>query len=445
MIRPLSAGFAVTFGLGIAILSTGSLPGAATKSKKKKTVSQPAPVSQAARDAAGKRVDGYLQASSTMGFEQPQAMAPFFERLVQQSSGESPAPVRILHFGDSHTAADEWTGAMRYFFQQRFGNGGSGYSLAGHPFAGYRRFGTHHGATAGWQTDGLSSGEGDGYYGLGGVSIYTRRAAQSVFIEADCSQVEVYYLQMPGGGELELFDNDQLVKQFSTDGEIAATMFTYKTSPGTHNLKLLTLQNRPVRLLGWATDRDSGVTYEALGINGAQASIFFRWKESMIAADLKQRNPALIVLAYGSNEASDPNWTEDSYQAMFSTLLKRLRAGSPDASILVLGPTDRMMRTRAGVVLVQGIDKIIAAQRAACAENGCAYWSAKRRMGGSTSIRDWMLAGLGQGDYVHFTASGYDRLAEVLFGDLMHLYDQYLKARVPVPTTVSDGQTSQSN
>ncbi len=440
MKRPLSAGFALTLGIGIVVLSTGRLPAAAPKSKKK-TVTQP--ISQAARDAAAKRVEGYLQASSAMGFEQPLAMAPFFEKLA--GSFDSQAPIHILHFGDSHTAADEWTGGLRYFFQQKFGNGGSGYSLAGHPFLGYRRFGTRHGATAGWQTDGLASGEGDGYFGLGGVSIYTRRAAQSVFIEADCSQVGVYYLQMPGGGELQLFDNDQLVRHISTDGDIAATMISYRTTPGIHTLKLLTLQNRPVRLLGWTTDRDTGVTYESLGINGAQASIMFRWKDTMVADDLKQRNPALIVLAYGSNEASDPNWTGDSYQNMFSALLKRLRTDCPAASILVLGPTDRMMRTRAGVVVVPGIDRIITAQRLACAANGCVYWNAKQRMGGSTSIRDWALAGLGQPDYVHFTATGYDKLAEVLFDDMMRLYDQFLKVRPPAPTPISDGQSGHSN
>lgn len=448
MIRLISAGFARSLGVGIAagivILWAGSVPAATTTTKKKKTT-RPAPISQAARDAAAARVSAHLEASANMGFEQPQAMAPFFEKLLAESSGFATGPVHVLHFGDSHTAADEWTGGMRYFFQQKFGNGGSGYSLAGHPFLGYRRFGTHHGATAGWQTDGLASGEGDGYFGLGGVSIYTHRAGQSVFIEGECSQVGVYYLQMPGGGELELFDNDQMVQRFSTNGDIAATMLSYQTSPGLHNLKLLTLQNRPVRLLGWSTDRDTGITYEALGINGAQASIFFRWKGAMVASYLQQRDPALIVLAYGSNEASDPNWTGESYQAMFSLLLKRLRADCPTASILVLGPTDRMVRTRAGVVPVQGIDMIIASQRLACAENGVAYWNAKQRMGGTASIKDWMIAGLGQGDYVHFTAPGYDRLADVLFGDMMLLYDQFLKARAPVPTQISDGQSSQNN
>ncbi len=439
MIGPSSARVAFSVGAGIALLLAGNVP-AATKKKTK-----PAPISQAARDAAAARVSGYLEASTNMGFEQPVAMAPFFQKLLELSSGTAQAPVHILHFGDSHTAADEWTGGMRYYFQQKFGNAGSGYSLAGSPFLGYRRFGTHHGATVGWKTDGLASGEGDGYFGLGGVSIYTRRAGQSVFIEADCSQVGVYYLRMPGGGEVELLDNGQPVKTISTDGETGAAMFPYRTTPGIHNLKLVTLQNRPVRLLGWSTDLDSGITYESLGINGAEASIIFRWNDAMLASYLAQRNPSLIVLAYGSNEASDPNWSEGSYQAMFSALLKRLRSVCPAASILVLGPTDRMIRTRAGVVPVEGIDRIIRSQRAACAENRCTYWNAKERMGGTGSVRDWMIAGLGQGDYVHFTASGYDRLAEVLFGDIMRLYDQFLKARAPVPAPISDGQPSQSN
>jgi lysophospholipase L1-like esterase len=436
--RLLGGCLALALGSGIAVLSTGTLP-AATKSKKKTT---PAPrVSQAAKNAALEKVAGYLEASSKMGFEQPEAFAPFFRGLAQPQA----TPIHIIHFGDSHTAADEWTGALRYFFQQKFGSGGSGYSLAGHPFAGYRRFGTHHGATPGWTAIGLRTGDGDGYFGLGGVAIETHRAGQSVFIETECSVAEVYYLQQPGGGDLELLDNGQVIKQFSTGGEIAATFISVPLAPGDHTLKLATLNNRPVRLLGWATDRDSGVTYESLGINGAEASLIFRWNETMLASYLKQRDPALIVLAYGSNESSDPRWNDESYQAMFSALLKRLRAAAPSASILVLGPTDRMIRTRRGVVLVEGIDRIITAQRLACAENGVIYWNAKKRMGGSESIRDWFYAGLAQPDYVHFTAPGYDRLGDVLFGDIMRVYDQYLQVHSQLSTQIPDGHPSPSN
>src|SRR5262245_23901476 len=58
------------------------------------------PISAAMRSAALERVDRYLTASGARPIEQPGALAPFFDRLAQ-CGGENPAPVHILHFGDS--------------------------------------------------------------------------------------------------------------------------------------------------------------------------------------------------------------------------------------------------------------------------------------------------------------------------------------------------------
>jgi lysophospholipase L1-like esterase len=44
-------------------------------------------------------------------------------------------------------------------------------------------------------------------------------------------------------------------------------------------------------------------------------------------------------------------------------------------------------------------------------------------------MRDWQLAGLAQGDRVHFTAGGYRRLSSVLFADLVQLFEAYKKGR----------------
>ena len=57
------------------------------------------------------------------------------------------------------------------------------------------------------------------------------------------------------------------------------------------------------------------------------------------------------------------------------------------------------------------------------------YWDTRERMGGTGSMRDWQLAGLGQNDRVHFTGIGYRRLSSMLFGDLMQFYEAYKKAR----------------
>ncbi len=387
-------------------------------------------LSAAARAAALKRVNAALEDPPERVFEQAGALAPVFEQLLRMSANGNQPPLHVIQFGDSHTAADEMTGALRDEFQRRFGDGGSGFSLAGRPFPGYRRFDIRGGGSTLWHAAGLHTGAGDGFFGLGGVSIEAMRAGQSVYAEGECDSLEVDYLVQPGGGSVEVFVDDERRGEFSTDGiEMAPGAVRYDLSPGLHTFKVVTLDSNPVRLFGWVADRNAGVTYEALGINGAEAGVILKWNEAMLATYLQRRNPGLIVLSYGTNEASDTSWTPEGYEEMFSSLLMRLRQAAPTASILALGPGDRWSRTRYGVKPVAGVDWVIAAQKRACLANRCAYWDTRARMGGKGAMRDWVYAGLGRYDYVHFTAPGYRRLADALFGDLMAQYEIYKKVR----------------
>ena len=216
-------------------------------------------------------------------------------------------------------------------------------------------------------------------------------------------------------------------------------MVRYQVTPGPHRFTLKTLDSRPVRLFGWVADKDTGVTYEALGINGAEASVIMKWDANLLAQYLERREPGMIVLSYGTNEASDPNWTHESYEELFSSLLQRLRQDAPAASILVIGPPDRWARVRGVWHPLEGVDRIIAAEQAACKANGCAFWDSRERMGGKGSMRDWVYSGLAQADYVHFTVAGYHRLAEALFGDLMRQYESYRKTRLEITDQIQYG------
>ena len=257
------------------------------------------------RTQATEEVTGMLERTAGIPIENPAAMVPFFEQLRRTKSGENTGPLSILHYGDSHTAADEWTGSVRALLQAQFGDGGGGYSLAGRPFAGYRRLDLKSGESRGWQSEGLLSRTGDGLYGLGGVSIATTLSGQSVYLEGECSRMELFYLLQPGGGALRLYDNGEAVDTIATNGALGPGYFRVSGEAARAHTgsELETLHRAPVRLFGWVTEKERGVTYETLGINGAQASIMFRWDEGMLASNIARRNPALIVLAYGTNEA----------------------------------------------------------------------------------------------------------------------------------------------
>ena len=401
-------------------------------------------VSAKLRAASLQKVAFQLDERPDPVIDRPGTLVPFFERLYRLSSGDSPT-VHILHFGDSHTASDDWTGVLRELFQNRFGNGGAGFSLAGVPFKGYRRYDVRGGASRGWDAAGLRTGEGDGLFGLGGVSIATERAGQTIYLDADCASVELDYLQQPGGGRVALSDNGQTFNETSTEGPFAPGFLEYATTPGHHRFEVRTVEPAPVRLFGWVTENPKGITYESMGINGAEAALIQRWDEAMHAAYLKRRDPALIVLAYGTNEASDSKWSEAGYLETFSTILQRLRRAVPAASILVLGPPDRFVRIKGRWRPYEGVDRIVAAQQEACHENRCAYWNTRARMGAEGSMVNWVMAGLAQGDYVHFTSQGYQRLGSVLFQDIMRLYESYLKVRPELASQATDEQTSQDH
>lgn len=395
----------------------------------RRTVRRAPYVSPTARAKAVAVVHEDAAEGAALPISGPAALVPFFEQLYRHQQGLADGPLRILHYGDSHTAADEWTGELRARFQERFGDGGSGYSFSGRPWSIYRHADIRTGASDGWQVQGLVGHPGDGLYGLGGVSMSVARPNEDAYLVAECQQLELSYLQQPGGGAVELYDNGAPVERISTDGALGPGYYKYLTTPGSHRFELETVDHGPVRLFGWVAENSSGVTYETLGINGAQASIVLNWDDELLRSNLERRNPALIVLAYGTNEAGDPEWTLENYREMFSTLLKRFRADAPTASILVIGPPDREYRSRGRWVPMSRIDTIIEAQREAAAENRCAFLDMREMMGGKASMQRWVTAGLAQYDHVHFTGGGYRLLGDSIFQDVMAGYRRFVKAR----------------
>lgn len=364
------------------------------------------------------------------------ALDGFFAQLAShesasRDSGLQTGTVRVLQFGDSHTAADIFTGEARRVFQQQFGDGGIGFSYAGHPFAGYRILGSERGQSRGWKTQGNKFLQlGDGQTGMGGIRISTERADEWVTLDTTCSSLELDYLQQPGGGALRFTDNGGEPMEIATDaGDTGPGTFSYTCTPGDHHFEVTTEQNAPVTLLGWVA-LQPGVTWESIGINGAEAPLILKWDQALFSRYLKDTSPALIVLAYGTNEAGGSSWDEESYQQAFASIIDTLHEYVPESSILVVGPPDRSMGRRRVWHPYPGTEKIIQAQRAVCRVHDCAYWDLRERMGGLGSMQDWVYAGWGQADHTHFTGDGYRALADSLMADLMTGYRTY-KERNP--------------
>ncbi|NYF78330.1 GDSL-type esterase/lipase family protein [Granulicella arctica] len=394
------------------------------------------PVSPVVRLSAVDRVQADLTETASSPFLYPGALHDFFKALEAQQSertaGEASSAtstVRILQFGDSHTAADIFTGELRARMQQQFGDGGLGFQFPGHPFAGYHLAGSLRSQTAGWFTEGNRFTDlGDGDLGLGGISISTSQPGQAITLETTCTTLQLHFLQQPGGGRLQFSDNGSVVSTVETDSRAdssnRAGTFSYSCASGQHDFEFTTLDHAPVKLLGIITEQP-GVTYECLGINGAIAPLMLRWNQALFDDYLRQRDPSLIVLAYGTNESGSSAEHLESYPADFGRILDNLHRIAPAASILVLGPADRSMASHRAWHPFAGTDRIITMQKEACRLHGCTFWDTRRRMGGFGSMQQWVAAGWAQPDRTHLTGTGYRALADALDNDLVHAYNLY--------------------
>lgn len=421
-------------------------PAVIRRPAKRRAIYTPPPISPEARERAQHQVEQFLREGSEIFIENAGALVPFYEQLYRYEKGQAPS-VHILHYGDSHAAADEWPGMIRSEFQSRFGDGGSGFSFAGRPWSSYRRADVRSWSSSGWYTDGLLGRFGNGYYGLGGVSLSTTRAHEWVSLEANCESVEIFYLQQPGGGAFSVSVDGQYLDRVSTDGPMGPGYYTFRVPSGQHRLDVFTLDRLPVRLHGWVAETNRGITYETMGINGAQASIAFNWNESLLAQHVAKRNPALIVLAYGTNEAASRGWSMEAYREMFANLLHRFRKAAPTATILVLGPPDHMVRKGQSWVPFDNIDPIVEAQREAALGTGCAFLDLRARMGGKGSMEHWVLAGLAQYDRIHFTSPGYRMLGQTMYQELAQHYTTFASVRenfVSLNPQQHNGQTSEN-
>jgi lysophospholipase L1-like esterase len=411
-------------------------------------IPKPPKVSPQQRAEALETVESRVADARDLGIINAAAMVPFYERLYRQQAAAG-SPLRILHFGDSHIAADDWPAAVRAKLQARFGDGGPGFIQAGRPYAGFRRFDARTAMSRRWEPAGLLKREGDGRYGLAGVAVDTSRGGETITLEAEGASVELFYWRQLGGGTFAVYDAGTELARISTDAEPGPGFARFKSEPGPRSLTLETAGAGPVRIFGWAVEKQGGVTWETLGINGAQADLLLGWDPELFTAHLARRDAALVILAYGTNEARAKDWTYETYRAMYAELLKRVRAAAPAASILVVGPPDHQVRVRGKWVPQPGIDRITTAQRDAALASGAAFWNLRAGMGGRGSMNTWVRAGLAQGDFIHFTSAGYRLLGEALYELLMGQFDLFTTVRkqligpAPQPSPVhTNGNTN---
>ncbi len=317
----------------------------------------------------------------------------FYAALWRTERREPFAVTLVTHYGDSPTTADLITGDARTMLQQRFGDAGHGFILVAKPWAWYQ----HHGiglSGSGWRMLPATRFEAkDGMFGLGGVSFTGGSSAESRIELQDPGQTrfELYYLQQPGGGTVTVTSNGSAVAEVNTAGMAIAPGFaSFSAAGGASELRLKATGQ--VRVFGLTAQKPGpGIVYDTIGLNGASIAVLSRmFNERHWAAELRHRNPNLVVINYGTNEADFASFVDHQYESELREAIRRIRSALPQASILLMSPMDRGHRTGPdGIETMDTIPRIVNIQRRVAEETGCGFFDTFDAMGGAGTMARW--------------------------------------------------------
>ena len=364
------------------------------------------------------------------------ALDAFFERLARTERHEAGAVTRILHYGDSTIASDYISGTVRRRMQARFGDAGHGFILLANPWQWYFHNDVFHVSNGDWSASRLAGPVApDGMYGLGGVSFTSYGGGLASFGTAThgdfgrkVSRFDLYYLEQPGGGDVELTVRGSPPERLSTRGDAKVSrMHAVETTDGDGRLTVRAVGGGPVRLFGVALERDEpGVVYDALGAHAAMASHWQRQDRAHWTDQLALRDPALIVLQYGTNESDMVKLNRDRYERGLEALVDELHEAAPHASILVAAPLDRAEVREGRLVTRQEILDLVTIQKRVALGHGAAFWNTFEAMGGEGSMARWYRTRpqLGGPDLTHPTPRGAQLLGDMLSDALIHAYEK---------------------
>lgn len=373
------------------------------------------------------------------GLCQPQALDSLFAALSRTESDFVTAPVHIVQIGDSHTAGDRITGRLRAALQARFGDGGRGVLPPGVPYEGYAPLQVEVMAD-GWTTTLAPLAGHMGYVragvGLTGVQAVTVQPGGSLTIRRDSIPAAFMRIGLcgEGPGRLEVAADDA---SWTLDfgPERCAVLFT-DAAPRQVRLRALdgVLDLHDVRL----TNIAPGVEVSNLGVVGATLRDLAARDQAVVARELAAWEPALIILAFGTNEGFDDGLDVRAYEALLRGQILRLRRLAPRASLMILGAPDALRNGGSNGCSADGrrsppptLAVVRDVQRRVAADTGVAFWDWHGRMGGDCSAdrlatRDEPLM---RGDRVHFTSVGSDWIGSLLHADLMAAYEVWKAGR----------------
>ncbi|MGI4737175.1 MAG: GDSL-type esterase/lipase family protein [Janthinobacterium lividum] len=333
--------------------------------------------------------------------------------------------VVVVHIGDSHLQADDYSGRVRQELQRTYGNAGRGLVF---PYGVARTNGSltyTTTATGGhWRARRVTTLPDSSLpVGVAGTTLGTADSGASFTLRLPLLRRPDYHfsqltlLRQPGPAA---FDWQVLGRYGQVLGTVPGLGSGVATTLRLDSLRdfvaLRTTRRRPnqssAQLYGLVLENDQpGILYHGIGVNGAAVRQYNR--NPLFFEQLPLLSPDLFIVSLGTNDAFIPGrFTPARFASQLDTLVSGLRQRCPTAEVLLVAPADSYRNRRDRN---PDLARLAAVLRTYAQAHDLAYWDFAAVQGGYGSMGQWRSSGLALNDFVHFSTKGYDLQGLLLY------------------------------
>lgn len=329
-------------------------------------------------------------------------------------------PVRVVHYGDSQIEEDRITDILRERWQKEYGGGGVGLIPLHQtiPTRSLRQWISMNGVTQSAK---------------GGPKRYIVYGPQSMRLKTDnygvMGQVAIMDNTLVAGSEnivLHVGPMSKKYKQHNYFNRIRVLTDSVRVNnleSGIGNLELedstthytINLQGQGY-IYGISLETERGVIVDNIPMRGCLGTIFTKMDSTQLSNFYLETNTRLIILQFGGNmiPQTQSRSTINGYVNRLRQQVCYLQSCAPQASILLVGPSDMSTRIDGQLKTYPMVPYLDQQMKKMAKEEQIAYWSMYNAMGGYNSMVRWREQGLAGGDYVHFTRAGANKIGKQL-------------------------------
>lgn len=354
--------------------------------------------------------------------------------LIFKGSGK----INIVHIGGSHVQADIFSGRVRERLTYlNPGNKGSRGLVFPYRVAGtnnpYNYFTTYTGK---WNYCKNTKTNQPCPLGLSGMAVYTNDTASSISIQLkqenypayDFNLIRIFHKSDPNHLSVcipALDSNMYTVTEDTLAGITEIHLALYLSSVDIGFVKSDSAQKEFMLLGIQLENSDPGITYHALGVNGASTNSFLRCV--LFTEHLREVKPDVVIFGLGINDASGSGFDASYFEYNYSRLVQMVKEANPDAAIIFITNNDSYRKYRRRYYVNNNGPVVRESMLKLAKKHNAAVWDLFYIMGGLSSMQTWEANGLAKKDKVHFTSQGYRLIGDLMFSAMVKSYESYLK------------------